>query len=119
MPLMGDGYLVATGEQWLRDRNMPLTAGEKRVLVRMLAGERKPKSEGYEPGGEYPEDELTYCHPGGWYLGTARQSGAVCRSLTRRAYVSTTDRHDADYQTWTLNEDGRNAVLAVKQNEAK
>lgn len=114
MPLMGDEYLVATGEQWLKDRHMPLTKAEKRVLLTMLAGERKSKSEDFEPMGDYPEDELTYCHPGGWYIGTSRQSGAVCWSLVRRAYVSTTDRYDADYQTWTLNEDGRNAALKEK-----
>jgi acetyl esterase/lipase len=112
---MGDAYLVASGEQWMRDRHMPLTAGEKRVLGLLLAGERESQANNYEPTGDYPDDELTFCHPGGWYLGVHRQSGAICRSLTRRAYVGTTDRYDADYQTWTLNEDGRNAATAAEK----
>ena len=115
MPLMGDVYLIASADQWMADRHMPLTAGEKCVLKTLLAGERKSQAENYEPTGDYPGDELTFCRPGGWYLGTVRQSGAVCRSLTRRAYISTTDRYDADYQTWLLNEDGRNAVLAAEK----
>jgi len=117
MPLMGDAYLIASGEQWLVDRHMPITKGEARILVRLLRGERESKATGYplNPPGDYPDDELTFCHPGGWYIGTDKQSPRVCRSLCRRAYVSTTDQYDADYQTWQLNEDGRHAAEAAEK----
>lgn len=111
MPLMGDAYMVSS-EAWMRDRHMPITKGEAAILVRMLRGERQSKALGYplDPPGGYAEDELTFCHPGGWYIGTDRQSPKVCRSLVRRAYLSTTDQYDADYQTWQLNEDGRRSA---------
>lgn len=111
-PLMGEGY-VLSAKAWMRDHCMPITKGEAAILVRMLKGERIEEATGYLlslASGDYPENELTYCRPGGWYIGTSKQSPKVCRSLVRRAYIHTTDRYGADYQTWMLNSDGRKAA---------
>lgn len=80
-------------------RSPYLTAGSERVLTMIRDSE---------------DEELVYSAPGGWWVGNEEVDGRCCLRLLRLILIHREDYGSANFERYTINEEGQRILADPK-----